>query len=160
MTRSTKDAWLQGPGDLKEAVVEDVPVKGENVLVQGLAAAWSNQAQSESTELKNTPKGDQFMTINTEHMEVLQFAHGCKDPVFSVAEARVISQKYGPAFRKVVAKIDELSGLDKEAIENAEARFPVGGASENGGDVDGGAPKGSAGPDVPLRAGPRDGDAG
>jgi hypothetical protein len=132
MSRSTKQAWLEGPGDLREADVEDVPVKGQTVRVRGLPAAYSNQASSEALELKTTNQGEQLATVNTAILEELQFAHGCVDPTFSVEEARAISQKYGPAYKKVIAKIDELSGIDKEAIESAQAAFPVAERSGNG----------------------------
>jgi hypothetical protein len=79
MARSTKESWLQGPGDVQEASVEDVPVKGESVLVRGLPAAYSNRAQSEALEL--------------------------------------------------IAEIDRLSGVNKEEIEAAQARFPNGDGS-------------------------------
>lgn len=122
MDRSTKDAWLSGPGDLKEDIVEDVPVKGQSVKVRGLPAAYSNQASSEALEMKTI--GDaQIATVNTARLEVLQFAHGCVDPEFSEAEAQAISERFGPAFKKVIAAIDKLSGVDKEAFEKAEARF-------------------------------------
>ena len=65
-------------------------------------------------------------------MEVLQFAHGVIDPVFTLDEARQMQEQTGPMFRKIVNKIDELSGVDKEAIEKTEARFPAGGAGPNG----------------------------
>ena len=134
LARSTRDSWLQGPGDLKEADVEDVPVPGESVRVRGLPAAYSNQATSEALELVTGRRGEQTAHVNTEKLEVLQFAHGCVDPTFTVDEARVIAQKYGPAFRKVVEKIDELSGVDKEAIERTNATFPAGGTgASNGG---------------------------
>jgi hypothetical protein len=132
MARSTKDAWLEGPGDLREADVEDVPVKGQSVRVSGLPAAYSNQASSEALELKTTHQGEQLATVNTDRLEVLQFAHGVIDPKFTEEEARVISEKYGPAFKKVIAKIDELSGVDKDAIEAAQATFPVGERRANG----------------------------
>lgn len=133
MDRSSKESWLhQGAGDLAEADVEDVPVKGESVRVRGLPAAYSNQAGSEALELKTDAQGAQFATIDTGRLEVLQFAHGVIDPEFSVAEAEQIAQNFGPAFKKVVAKIDELSGVDKEAIERAAATFPAGERGANG----------------------------
>lgn len=132
MGRSTKDGWLSGAGDLEEADVENVPVKGESVRVRGLPAAYSNQAGSEALELKTDSRGEQFATIDTARLEVLQFAHGVIDPVFTVAEAEQIAQKYGPAFKKVVGKIDELSGVDKEAMERASATFPAGERGANG----------------------------
>lgn len=132
MSRSTKQAWLEGPGDLQEADVEDVPVKGQTVRVRGLPAAYSNEATTSAAKFIANAHGEQVATYDTGVMEVLQFAHGCVDPTFTVDEAREIAQKYGPAFKKVVAKIDELSGVDKEAIENAAASFPVGERRANG----------------------------
>lgn len=156
MSRSTKSAWLEGPGDLEETDVEDVPVKGESVRVRGLPAAYSNQASSEALEWVTTNSGDQKATINTARLEVLQFAHGVVDPEFTVEEATRVAEKFGPAFKKVVAKIDELSGVDKEAITEANARFQSGDASPpaegvaNG--ASGGSTAGSGGPDVRPRA--------
>jgi hypothetical protein len=112
--------------------VEDVPVKGQSVRVRGLPAAYSNQASSEALELKTTNDGGQIATVNTDRLEVLQFAHGVIDPQFSEDEARSVSQKFGPAFKKVIAKIDELSGVDKEEIKKAEATFPAGERGANG----------------------------
>ncbi len=132
MSRSTKQAWLEGPGDLREADVEDVPVKGQSVRVRGLPAAYSNQAASEALELKTTNDGGQIATVNQARLEVLQFAHGVVDPPFTEDEAAKVSEKYGPAFKKIIARIDELSGVDKEAIEQANATFPVGERRENG----------------------------
>jgi hypothetical protein len=162
LERSTKESWLNGPGDLREAVVEDVPVEGKSVRVRGLAAAYSNRATSVATEVKTTNKGEQVATINTEKMEVIQFAQGVIDPQFSEQDADVISRKYGPAFKKVIAKIDELSGVDKEAIEKAEAVFPVGGTeSDNGGEArDPAASAGGGGSDLPVRVGGAPGDDG
>jgi hypothetical protein len=156
MARSTKDAWLSGPGDLREADVEDVPVKGQSVRVRGLPAAYSNQASSEALKLK-TIGLDQVATVDTEVLEVLQFAHGCIDPTFTVDEARTVSQKFGPAFKKIIGKIDELSGVDKEAIADANAKFPTRGAGQAGPDLDDATSAGNGRSDVPVRAG---GDAG
>ena len=153
MSRSTKDSWLTGPGDLREADVDDVPVKGESVRVRGLPAAYSNQAQSEALEMK-TVGNTQIATVNTARLEVLQFAYGCVEPEFSVEEAQQVAERFGPAFKKVIAEIDRLSGVDKDAIENAEARFPAGGTGSNGAREarEDAAATGSGGPAVPARA--------
>jgi hypothetical protein len=151
MQRATKDAWLTGPGDLKEADVEDVPVVGQSVRVRGLSARYSAEVQG---QLKLVTEGrEQIAKIDVPTMEMLQFVHGVIDPVFNESEARQIQAKYGPAFRKVVAKIDELSGIDKAAIEETETRFPAGGAGQAGSLVGDGAPNGSAGSDLHVRAG-------
>jgi hypothetical protein len=132
MDRSTVQDWLDGPGDLKEAEVDDVPVPGKSLLVRGLPAAYSNQAQSEALELKTTAQGEQLATINTSRLEILQFAHGAVEPKFSEDQAQLVAEKYGPAFKKAIAKIDELSGVDKEAIEKAADTFPAGQRRANG----------------------------
>lgn len=133
MEYSTRDAWLGGSGDLAEADVEDVPVKGQKVRVRALPARYSAAMQSQMKI--ETVRGEQVAKIDVSEMEILQFAHGVIDPQFSEQDARVVAEKYGPAFRKVIAKVDELSGIDKEAIEKTEQRFPGGGAGENGSNV-------------------------
>jgi len=151
LQRSNKASWLEGPGDLKEADVEDVPFPGESVRVRALSARYSAEVQG---QLKLVQEGrEQIAKIDVPAMELLQFLHGVIDPEFNEDEARQIQTRFGPAFRKVIAKIDELSGIDKEAIEATEQRFPAGGASETGPDVADGAPNGSAGPDLHVRAG-------
>jgi hypothetical protein len=152
--RSTKQGWLEGPGDLREADVEDVPVPGKSVRVRGLPAAYSNEATSEAMEMKVTPRGDQIGTVNKARMEVLQFAHGVIDPEFTVAEAELIAKRFGPAFNRVIEKIDELSGVDKEAIDQAATTFPAGGAVEgNGREAGDAAGAGDGGSDLRVRTG-------
>lgn len=130
-SRSTKDAWLNGPGDLREEdVVVDFPNPGDTVRVRALAARFSAEVQSQMR--LQTEGREQVAKIDVAEMEVLQFAHGVVDPEFTVDEARQAQGRMGPAFRKVVSKIDELSGVDKEAIEKAEQRFPDRGARPNG----------------------------
>lgn len=155
MARSSKDSWLKGPGDLQEADVEDVPVKGESVRVRGLPAQYSNEATSKALEMKTVAGGDQIATVNTATLELLQFQHGVIDPVFSFDEAKTIAEKFGPAFKKVVAEIDRLSGVDKQALEDATTRFPASGNGSNGEEakVEDGPPAERSEPAVPSGAG-------
>lgn len=125
-TRSTKDAWLSGPSDLAEDIVEDVPVKGQNIKVRGLPAQFSNEAQSKALKMITGSRGEQTATVDVAAMSVIQFQHGCVEPQFTHAEAKQISERFGPAFFKVVNKIDELSGVDKEAIDQANDQFRSG----------------------------------
>jgi hypothetical protein len=151
MSRSTKEAWLAGPGDLQEDDVHDVPADGMTVRVRGLSAKYSAEVQG---QLKLVQQGrEQIAKIDVAAMELLQFVHGCIDPTFTEQEARLIQQKFGPAFKKVVAKIDELSGIDKEAIEKVEQTFPAGGTGQEGTDVGDGASAGNGGPDLHVRVG-------
>ena len=131
---STVQQWIGGSGDLKEAVVKDVPEAGLSVRVRALPAKYSAAVQSQ-LKLESGPRGDQVARIDVERMEILQFLHGVIDPKFSPQDVEVIFEKYGPAARKVVAKIDELSGIDKEAIEKVEQQFPAGGNGQVGSDV-------------------------
>ena len=151
MQRSNKASWLEGPGDLKEADVEDVPFPGESVRVRALSARYSAEVQG---QLKLVQEGrEQIAKIDVPAMELLQFLHGVIDPEFNEDEARQVQTRFGPAFRKVIAKIDELSGIDKEAIEATEQRFPAGGTSPEGPALGDETPNGSAGPDLHVRAG-------
>ena len=146
MQRSTKDGWLsESAGDLITKEVEDVPVKGESVMVRGLPAAYSNQAASEALELKTVGRGDQIASVNTDKLERLQFQHGVIEPTFTAEEVDQIAKKFGPAFKKVVEAIDEISGIDKEAIKEANARFQSGGKSSDGARVDSPDPGGAGG---------------
>jgi len=149
MQRSTKDAWLQGPGDLRQEEVQDVPVPGQSVLVRGLPAKYSAEIQG---QLKLVTEGrEQIAKIDVPAMELLQFVHGVIEPTFTREEAAIIQERYGPAFRKVIERIDALSGIDKEAIDKTEQRFPAGGEGESGPDVGDATAAGNGGPAVPAR---------
>lgn len=122
MAHLSKDALLEA-SDLEERDVE-LPLLGGSVRVTSLSAAYSNQAASEALELKTVGR-DQIATVNTAKMEVLQALHGLVDPkLSSVEEAEKFAEQCGPSFKAVIEAIDEISGVDKEAISNAEARFP------------------------------------
>lgn len=126
MARSNKDALLAYKGDLKEEdVVIDVPNKGDTVRVRALPARFSAEVQS---QMKLQTEGrEQIARIDVAEMEVLQFAHGVVDPQFTVEEARQMQEQTGPMFRKVIDVVDRLSGVSKEDVAKAEARFPSGG---------------------------------
>lgn len=158
MGRLTKDALLSA-SDLREKEVELETLNG-SVVVQGLGAAFSNQAQSEALEMK-TIGNTQIATVNVAVVEEIQVLHGLKDPrLESREEARKFLERCGPAAKKVVAAIDELSGVDKETMEDVAARFPSS-SEEPARDGEAGANGASAGsgrPPVPVRAGARSQD--
>jgi hypothetical protein len=150
MSRLSKDALL-GASDLAQEEV-DLDTIGGSVVVQGLGAKFSNEAQSEALEMKTI--GDtQIARVDTAKLEAIQVLNGLVDPKLdTIEEAEQFMANCGPAVRSVVGKIDELSGLDKKAIEEAKARFPTGetpagtGAAASGD----GASAGSSGPAVPV----------
>ena len=126
MALLTKDALL-GASDLREREVE-LPSIGGSVRVRGLGAAYSNQATSEALKLITGARGEQTATVDTAKLEILQVLHGLVDPKLdSFEEAERFMQQCGPAARAIVNMIDELSGVDKEAIEKTNATFQTGG---------------------------------
>lgn len=137
MKRLSKDALLEA-SDLIERDVE-LPTVGGTVRVRSLPAAYSNQASSEALVMKQVGR-DQIATVDTAKLEILQVLHGLVEPKLeTVEEAEKFAQQCGPAFKKVVEVIDEISGVDKEAIRSAEARFQGSGEDEDGADLgDGG----------------------
>jgi hypothetical protein len=150
MSRLSKDALL-GASDLAKKEVE-LDTIGGSVVVQGLGAAFSNQAQSEALEMKTIGK-EQIAKVNTAKLEAIQILHGLVEPKLdSLEEAEKFMERCGPAVRKVVDEIDELSGLDKKAIEEAKARFPGSEESPQGSGeaVADGASNGSSGATVPA----------
>ena len=146
MARLSKDALLSA-SDIRQEEV-DLPSIGGSVLVQGLSAAYSNEAQSEALEMVTSGR-EQIARVNTQKLENLQVLHGFVDPKFdSLAEVEAWMKKNGPAAKTAVAKIDELSGIDKEAIVEAKAKFPGGGEDAGGAVVGDGTPARGAGPAV------------
>ena len=132
MALLSKDALLKA-SDLEEREVE-LPSIGGSVKVRSLPAQFSNEASSKALRLISGPRGEQQATIDTAELELIQVFHGVTEPKFnSIEEVRLFAQNTGSAFKKVVAAIDEISGIDKEAIEDANARVQLGGGSTNGG---------------------------
>jgi len=152
MPRLTKETLLAA-SDLVEQEVE-LPSIGGSVLVRSLPAAYSNQAQSEALELITGPRGEQTAKVNTGKLEVLQALHGLVDPKLnSIAEAEAFALHCGPAFKEVIRVIDEISGIDKEAIEKTNATFPGSGPDASGPVVGNGSATRGDGSDLPVSAG-------
>jgi hypothetical protein len=148
----TKDALL-GASDLVEREVE-LPSIGGSVRVRSLPAAYANQALSEALEVVTGRRGEQTAHVNTAKLEALQVLHGMLDPKLnSLQEAFAFAEKCGPAWRKVVETIDDISGIDKETVEKTQAMFPAGGSGEGGSELGNGAGAGADRPDLSLRAG-------
>lgn len=117
----SKDALLCA-SDLVERDVE-LPSLNDTVRVRSLPAAYSNQAMHEATQMV-TVRGEQTVRIDVAKLEALQVLHGLVDPKLdSVEEAEALAQKLGPSWRRIVTTIDEISGVDKEAIEKANTMF-------------------------------------
>lgn len=132
MTTYMSKTDLLSATDLKE---EDVPLPtiSGTVRVRGLPAAFSGQAMAEAVEYTTDSNGRQGARINVQRMSEIQVLNGLVEPKLgSVNEVRIFAQRCGPAFNDVVAAIDKLSGVDKDAMERAEATFPVGVEEQDG----------------------------
>jgi hypothetical protein len=122
----SKDTLLKA-NDLEEREVE-LPTIGGSVKIRALPAAYSSQASSEAMELQTGRRGEQTARVNTVRLEELQVFHALIQPKLgSVEEARQFMQHCGPAARTLIEQIDEISGVRKEDLEAAQARFPVSG---------------------------------
>lgn len=125
MPRSTADSWRRHGGDLKEEEVHDVPVEGESVLIRALPASFSAKLMS---HLDVSADGRQEMgQLQTSKVQILQFKEGVIDPELSEEDVQWIADHYGPAFHRVMERINAISSVDEEAIEAKAAQFPNGG---------------------------------
>jgi hypothetical protein len=157
MARLTKDELL-ARSDIREEELE-LPSIGGSVLVRSLAAAYSNQAQSEAVETRND-HGEQVARVNSAKLEALQVLHGLVDPKLdSVKEAEAFAKQVGPAWHQIVAKIVELSGIDAEATKEADTRFRASEPKKERSSEIVGNGLGSDGSDLHVPAGVTAGDA-
>ena len=153
-TFATREALL-GASDLVEREI-DLPSIKMKVKVRSLPAAYSNQAVSEALEMATDARGRQTSTVNTVKLEALQVLHGLVEPKLnSIEDAYTFSQRNGPAWREIVRVIDEISGVNKEEIEKANATFRAGGPGEPRPVVANGSAGRDAKPDLPVSAGAR-----
>ena len=83
---------------------------------------------------------DQITTVDKAKMEAIQALHGIVKPdIQTIEEAEQLAMQLGPSWAKVIEAIDEISGVDKEAVEKAQARFQSSGEGKAGvemGDAD------------------------
>ena len=141
----------------------DLPALGGSVRVRSLPAAYSNQAMSDALEVVTDQRGRQTAKVNTAKLEAIQVLHGLIEPKLeSLEEVNLFALRCGSSWRQVVGAIDEISGIDKEAIEKTTTTFPAGGRREERPVVGNGhtAAPGVGGPDLHVRAGVAAGDAG
>lgn len=152
MALATREQLL-GASDIKTREI-DLPSIQMRVKVRSLPAAYSNQAQSEALEMITGRREEQTARVNIAKLECLQVLHGLVEPKLNnVEDAQALATAWGPAWRTLVDAIDEISGIDKKSIEDANARFQSGGSDAPRADVGNGTAPGGGRPDIPLPAG-------
>src|SRR5262245_16949785 len=135
MPRLTKDK-LTAANDLVEEDVE-LPALGGSVRIRSLPAAYSNEAAVKATEMKQVGR-DQVLSVDKTKLEALQVYHALIDPKLdTVEEAINLATRLGASWNKLVERIDAISGVDKEEITKAEARFQRSGEGQTGLEVGG-----------------------
>lgn len=108
----------QAPSDLVEDDV-DVPEWGGKVRVRSLTAAQATAIQQKGLAFK----GDETK-VAWEEMEVMQVAFGLVNPNLSAEQVRVLRLKRSAkGFARIVAWLDEKSGINKEELRKAQQEF-------------------------------------
>lgn len=95
-----------------------VPEWGRSVKVRSFTAA-----QSATVRQIGFQQQGEGLVVNWAAMEMAQFKMGVIEPDFSEKEVRQLHMKSGRGFARIIAWLDEKSGLDKKAIEEAKERF-------------------------------------
>lgn len=151
----SKDALL-GASDLVEREVDLRPHIDGSVRIRSLPAAYSNEASSASLEMVTDPKsGRQTAKTNIGLLERLQVKHGLIDPQLeSDEEVALFSRRCGAAWHLIVREINEISGIDEEAVKRTEDLFRAGGSETSRVSGDAPAAANGAGSDIPVSARP------
>lgn len=120
----TREAILQAV-DLEEAVVE-VPEWGGAVRVRAFSDEQRSKVQAAATTRRFDARTNQWVEqTDTEKLNVLLFIHGVVEPQFTAADYPALRKKSARALARVIAKLNELTGLTEEAVVQAEAEFPA-----------------------------------
>lgn len=104
--------------DIVEAVLP-IPEWGKSVKVRSFTAAQSATVR----QIGFQQQGEGALVINWAAMEIAQFQMGVVAPTFTEADVRSLHMKSGRGFARIISWLDEKSGLDKKAIEEAKERF-------------------------------------
>lgn len=106
------------PKDIIERDVTDV-FGGLTVRVRSLTAAQSAHVKQQSITMKGR---------NTElawgQMEREQFELGVIEPKFTSQQVLMLHRTAGPSFNKITEVLDEISGINKETLREAQQSFP------------------------------------
>jgi hypothetical protein len=114
---SVEDILNAAPKDIKEEILE-IPEWGYSVEVKSLTAAQSARVKQ---------RGFSFTEGGTDvawaEMEIMQFMMGVKKPKFTEEQVLDLHNQSGAGFARVIAWIDEHSGINKKALEESRKEF-------------------------------------
>jgi hypothetical protein len=119
---SAEQAIENAPSDLEERDVEDV--FGGKVRVRARSAHAATQVVQGNVKMVRGQPDVQIAAV-----QIAKFERGVIAPKFTHDQVVRLHRTSGPSFTKVVAAIDEISGMTEDAEEEAEATFPDGPAA-------------------------------
>jgi hypothetical protein len=108
---------MAAPKDIVERDVPDV-FGGLTVRVRGLTASQAAHVKQQSFVMKGrSPE------VAWAQMERIQFELGVIEPKFSAEQVLMLHRTAGPSFNKVIEVLDEISGIGKESLREAQKEF-------------------------------------
>lgn len=114
---SAEAALENAPSELEEVDVEGV--FGGRIRIRALTAAQTAIVKQHTVDTQGRSP-----TITWADMERTQFKFGVIQPAFSAEQVRTLQATSGPSWARVIAKLDEISAMDKEALRDAQKEFP------------------------------------
>lgn len=115
---TAEEVLNNAPKDIIEADVEEV-FGGLTLRIRGLTAAQSAHVKQLSFQVK----GGRQPEFGWAQMEIAQFELGVIEPSFSKDQVLMLHRTSGPSFAKVIAKLDEISGIGKDELREAQREF-------------------------------------
>lgn len=115
---SVAAALENAPADLEELDIDDV--FGGRVRIRALTAAQAAAVKQAGIVTGRGNVGVDFATL-----ERTQFRLAVIQPPMTESDVRTLHATSGASFARVIAEIDRISGMDKEALRDAQKQFPV-----------------------------------
>jgi len=114
---TAEDLLANAPKDIVEQDVEDV-FGGLVVRVRGLTASQAAHVKQMSFSVAGrNPE------LSWAQMEMAQFELGVIEPKMEQAQVLMLHRTAGKSFAKIIAVIDEISGIGKEELRKAQSEF-------------------------------------
>lgn len=113
---TAEEALTNAPKDITAEDVEDV--FGGKVRIRSLTAAQQARVKQVSLDLSGRNPD-----VAWAEMERTQFQLGVIEPKFTAEQVLMLHRMSGPSFAKVIERIDEISGTNKEELRKAQQEF-------------------------------------
>lgn len=116
---SAEELLENAPKDIIEEDVTDV-FNGLTVRVRGLTAAQSAHVKQTAFSMRGP---GQSPALSWSQMEITQFELGVIEPKLTHEQVLMLHRMSGRSFAKVIEKLDEISGTNKEQLREAQKEF-------------------------------------